>query len=557
MNKTTFISKLHKKTALKYALILFLIAFFLYALYNLNFFYTVQNPSWQNAWDNFKSIFSFASHNKELSANIWLINWNYFLITLKSVTIGTFFGFLLAIVTGYCSATNIHKHKYFPFLVKIILMLLRAFPVIVFILLFKNAFSAELASFIIYFWFTWLWMNRYIADLIESCSTKQYFRDLALGINKLQSFYKNIYQQVKIKFFLNFFLSYESNIRWLTILGLVGINGLGIVFADPKHYQDSFGITLLFIAMFILIIESILYLLNKILLVQKPQFQPTKQTIKCWKYNWKKYVLCLMLIGYFAVMIWGFISLADSKIYSITLKQYFANVFKFDFSSFNWGVMKQYFIILQQAYVSVVLAYILGVMYAYILAEKINKNYSVIASKIVLTFIKVVPTYFWFLVFNPLMDSVAAITVALVVSAFRKMTKQISESINTLPSNIIALYKVKGWSKLKIYRYYVLPYVNKQLLSVFIFQGEDAVRNSISYGTFANLGIYNLVLQYQDKNEYSKIFPVILPAYIFFIILEISFWIYKEKNIFIRNKINKNRTLTKISSHYIRFYSNL
>ncbi|WP_416755647.1 ABC transporter permease subunit [Mycoplasma sp. VS42A] len=557
MNKATFTSTLRKRRVFKSILILFLIAFFLYSLYNLNFFYSVNTPSWHDAWDNFKSIFSFASHNKELSSNIWLINWNYFLITLKSVTIGTFFGFLLALITGYCSATNIHKHKYLPFLVKIVLMLLRAFPVIVFILLFKNAFSAELASFIIYFWFTWLWMNRYIADLIESCSTKQYFRDLALGANKLQSFYKNIYQQVKIKFFLNFFLSYESNIRWLTILGLVGINGLGVVFADPKHYQDSFGITLLFIAIFILIIEAILYLLNKVLLVQKPQLHASKQTIKSWSYNWKKYVLSLMLICYFVIMIWGLISLADSKVYTITLKQYFSSVFAFDFSSFNWGLMGQYFIILQQAYISITLAYFLAIMYAYILAERINKNYSVIASKILLTFIKVIPTYFWFLVFNPLMDSVTAITIALVVSAFRKMVKQIAESINTLPSNVIALYKVKGWSKFKIYRYYVLPYVNKQLLSVFIFQGEDAVRNSISYGTFANLGIYNLVLQYQDKSEYNKIFPVILPAYIFFIILEISFWIYKEKNIFLRNKSNKNRDLTKISTRYAKFYSSL
>ncbi|MFV8477364.1 ABC transporter permease subunit [Mycoplasma sp. Z355B] len=557
MNKVTFTSKLRKRRVFKSILILFLIAFFFYSLYSLNFFYSVNIPSWHDAWDNLKSIFSFASHNKELSSNIWLINWNYFLVTLKSVTIGTFFGFLLALITGYCSATNIHRYKYFPFLVKIILMLLRAFPVIVFILLFKNAFSAELASFIIYFWFTWLWMNRYIADLIESCSTKQYFRDLALGANKLQSFYKNIFQQVKIKFFLNFFLSYESNIRWLTILGLVGINGLGVVFADPKHYQDSFGITLLFIAIFILIIEGILYLLNKVLLVQKPQLHASKQAIKSWSYNWKKYVLSLMLVCYFVILIWGLISLADSKVYTITLKQYFTSVFAFDFSSFNWGLMGQYFIILQQAYISITLAYFLAIMYAYILAERINKNYSVIASKIVLAFIKVVPTYFWFLVFNPLMDSVTAITIALVVSAFRKMVKQIAESINTLPSNVIALYKVKGWSKFKIYRYYVLPYVNKQLLSVFIFQSEDAVRNSISYGTFANLGIYNLVLQYQDKSEYNKIFPVILPAYIFFIILEISFWIYKEKNIFLHNKSNRNTNLTKISTRYAKFYSSL
>ncbi|MFV8401189.1 ABC transporter permease subunit [Mycoplasma sp. 005V] len=557
MNKASFVKKLYQRKITKYILLLFLIVFFIYSLYNLNFFYTVNNPNWVGAWENFKSIFGFASHNKELSGNIWLINWNYFLITLKSVTIGTFFGFLLAMITGYFSATNIHKHKYFPFLVKIILMLLRAFPVIVFILLFKNAFSAELASFVLYFWFTWLWMNRYISDLIESCSTKHYFRDLSLGVNRLQSFYKNIYQQVKIKFFLNFFLSYESNIRWLTILGLVGINGLGVVFSDPKHYQDSFGITLLFIALFILVIEAILYLLNKVLLVSKAQVNASIKQIKSWSYNWKKYVLSLMLIGYFAVLIWGLISLSNSQIYSITLKQYFSNIFKFDFSSFNWGVMGQYLLIIQQAYISIVLAYILGIMYAYILAEKINHNYSVIASKIFLTFIKVVPTYFWFLVLNPLMDSLTAITIALIVSAFRKLAKQIAESINTLPSHIITLYKQKGWSKLKIYHYYVLPYVNKQLLSVFIFQGEDAVRNSISYGTFANIGIYNLILQYQDKSEYSKIFPVILPAYVFFIILEISFWIYKEKNIFIKNKSGKAKGLSKINLLYNKFYSSL
>ncbi|MHA3839506.1 ABC transporter permease subunit [Mycoplasma sp. HF14] len=505
----------------------------------------------------FKSIFSFASHNSELSDNIWLINFNLFLVTLKSVTIGTFFGFLVAMITGYFSATNIHKHKFIPIIVKIVLMLLRAFPVIVFILLFKSAFSAELASFVLYFWFTWLWMNRYISDLIESCSTKTYYQDIALGKSKLKSFYKNIYQQVRIKFFLNFFLSYESNIRWLTILGLVGINGLGEVFSDPKHYQNSFGITLLFIALFILIIEAILYLLNKVLLVQKPQKIVNIKQIKSWKYNWKSYVLGLLVLVYLVILIWGLISLKDSQVYKDTLFDYFNNVFKFDFSAFDTGLFEQYSIILLQAYVSMVFAYIFSVMYAYILAERINKNYSVIVSKVFLTFIKVVPTYFWFMILNPLMESATAITLALVVSSFRKMVKQISESINTLPNYSIQLYKDKGWSKFKIYRRYILPYVNKQLISVFIFQSEDAVRNSISYGTFANLGIYNLVLQYQDKGQYNKIFPVILPAYIFFIILEISFWIYKEKNIFKINIGPKNKSLTKITAKYDEFQKHL
>ncbi|WPB54737.1 hypothetical protein SAM46_01095 [Mycoplasmopsis verecunda] len=485
------------------------------------------------------------------------MNFKYFLITLQSVTLGTFFGFFLAIITGYFSATNIHKHKIFSIILKVILMLLRAFPVIVFILLFKNAFSAQLASFTLYFWFTWLWMNRYISDLIESSDTKVYYRDIYLGKNKIASFYKNIYLQVRIKFFLNFFIAYESNIRWVAILGLVGINGLGIFFSNPRIYKDSFGITLLFIALFILLIEIILFSLNKVLLVQKEIKPANKKDIYSFKYNWKKYVLILMLMCYFAILIWGFISLSNSEIYWTTLNKYFSSIFKFDFSDFNISLLAQYWIIIQQAFLSIVIGYIFAVFYSYVLSEKINKTYNVLAFKSLLTLIKVIPTFFWFLIFNPIMDQTTAITIALIVSAFRKLTKQVTESINTIPLHIIIMYKSKGWNKLKIYRWYILPYVNKQLISVFIFQSEDSIRSAINYGAFANIGIYNTVLKYQENGDYNKIFPIILPAYILFILIEITFWLSKEKNIFKFERQPKIYQLAKISHKYSKFYKKL
>ncbi|WLP85800.1 ABC transporter permease subunit [Mycoplasma seminis] len=530
MNKQIFNSKIKQKRILKYISILLAVSFLFYALYNLKFFYFVASPQWGKSWSNFKSIFAFNSTSNALSENLWLVNWNYFLITLKGVTLGTFSGFLLAIITGYFSASNIHKHKTFSYLIKTIILLLRAFPVIVFILLFKDAFSAMLASFVLYFWFTWLWMNRYIADLIESCSTKKYYQDISLGSGKIKSFYKNIYLNIRIKFFLNFFMSYESNIRWLTILGLVGISGLGVVFGNLRVYKDSLGITLLFIALFILLVELILFALNKVLLVSKAISNPSIKDIKSLKYNWKKYVLWLMTLVYIAIVIWGLISLRSESVYSKTLEDYFSLVFKFDFTNINWNdLMLDYWLILQQGYVALVFGYIFALLYAYVLAERINKNYNVILSKIGLIIFKVIPTFIWFLIFNPLMHSYAAITIALVISCFRKLTKQIAESINTISATKIERFYALGWSKLKVYTWYIIPYINKQLLAVFIFQSEDCLRNSISYGTFANISIYSLINEYQRTLQYNKIFPVILPAYITFILFEVAFWIYKSK----------------------------
>ncbi|QNM93589.1 hypothetical protein H9M94_03220 [Mycoplasma sp. Pen4] len=532
---------LNQKKLFFWITLLLLFIFLIYSLYNLRFFSSVPRPGFKRSWNIIANIWSFNSTNEKLPGiNIWALNAKYFWITLKGATGGTVIGFLFAIVSGYWTATNIHKHKVFSVIAKIIVLLIRAFPAIIIILLFKNTFSTFLAIFFLYFWFTWLWMNRYISDLIEAQDLRLYWRDIAQGKSKILSFYKNVFLKVKNKFLMNFLLAYESNIRWATILGVMGIQGIGFFFGtgEIEIYKNNLGITLFFIGLFVGLIEFLLFIFNKFLLPAPSIKKSNISDIYSFKYNWRLYVkVCLVLI-LLIISIISFIDLFSGwKVNGSVFKEWFKQIFNADFSYLSkTSIAWDYFILFQESFVALSFAVILALLFAFVLSEKLVNNYLSISSKIILIFIKITPVYFWYLIFGPMMYSESAITLALMIGSFRSLSKQFTSSINTIDAKKVNFLYVQGWSKFKIYTNYIIPKIKLSMISVSIFELEDVLRNSITYSAFANLGIYRIIQQAQEKSEYSKIIPVILPAYILFIVFELSFWIYKQKDV-LRSKI--------------------
>ncbi|QCZ36699.1 ABC transporter permease subunit [Mycoplasma nasistruthionis] len=515
-------------------------------MFNLGYFTFPNSIRWKSTTEFIGKIFEFKPTHPQLTQNLWALNLHYFWITVKSVTAGTFIGFLLALITSYIGASQLHRFKLPSYLTRIIISALRAVPIIVFVLFFKDSFENYLASFVLYFWFTWLWMNRYLVDIIESSDFRFYYTDIKLGRSKFLSFYKNIFKSKKNKFLMNFLQAYESNIRWVTILGLVGITGLGFFFENYKNYVQSLGITLFFIALFVFLIELLLFLFNKVLLVWPKINNQNVNSIYSFKYNWRKYLTRLILIIYLVILVLSFLDLFGQKVYVVTLSSYFKSFLNFDFSVLNSkSVWLDYWTIIQQSYVAFSFSILIAILYSSILAEKVTRGYISLISKLLLSVIKIIPVFFWYLIFNPLSLSLVAINIALWISGFRALTKQIAESINALSLSQIQLLKARGYNKFQLYIYFILPSIKHQLVASFFFEYEHLFRNVITYGTFSGIGIYRLLQKYQQEGDYNKIFPLVFPAFIFIILLEISLIIYRNKDKVIRLK---QQLLTQIYS---------
>ncbi|WAM10194.1 hypothetical protein ONA24_02860 [Mycoplasmopsis cynos] len=73
------------------------------------------------------------------------------------------------------------------------------------------------------------------------------------------------------------------------------------------------------------------------------------------------------------------------------------------------------------------------------------------------------------------------------------------------------------------------------MMGLILFEFENTFRNGISYGIFATIVLSKKLSEYQVQNTYDRIFPLILPAFLFFILLELTFFVInistiKQKN---------------------------
>ncbi|MCU9936507.1 hypothetical protein NWP96_05360 [Mycoplasmopsis cynos] len=75
------------------------------------------------------------------------------------------------------------------------------------------------------------------------------------------------------------------------------------------------------------------------------------------------------------------------------------------------------------------------------------------------------------------------------------------------------------------------------MMGLILFEFENTFRNGISYGIFATIVLSKKLSEYQVQNTYDRIFPLILPAFLFFILLELTFFVIKYFN----NKAKKHK----------------
>ncbi|UUM19806.1 hypothetical protein NPA11_03520 [Mycoplasma sp. 1578d] len=285
-----------------------------------------------------------------------------------------------------------------------------------------------------------------------------------MGNSKFNSFFREIYPRINNKIIGLLLYSFESNIRWASLLSNFGLVGIGILtdYATKNGGSniDQLGIPLLILISFILFLELIDFLFKNYVLKHVPFKKLSKNKItKFFQINWQKLLKSTLLIFLIIYSIYVFSSLSysvfkNNSFYNFVnnfFKPYFG-VFSNDASSNNQPLIKQAFQIWKHTIFSLVFLFILVIITLTFLIEKQNKKTTIIFAKLWLIILRTFPSIIVFFVFSPIFNS--KVTLILVILAFHNsgsILKQLSDSVNKIDHSKFKNLKLIGWSKFKIY----------------------------------------------------------------------------------------------------------
>lgn len=194
----------------------------------------------------------FSTHRQEIFGE--------FLESILLASIATFFGILLALFVGIAAARTSNLGWISYFIARLFLVVKRSIPTIIFAIIFVVMFGpgpmAGLAALI-------LGVGgigaKFIADSLEELPHKSLLALQSLGLSKLQYIFSGLLRVNLSTLIGNFAYMFELNIRYSTVLGLVGAGGLGTLISGSIRSND-FGtaVAILYLVAGFLIIFDIL-----------------------------------------------------------------------------------------------------------------------------------------------------------------------------------------------------------------------------------------------------------------------------------------------------------
>jgi len=218
------------------------------------------------------SSFSFATV-RLVFAGLFHPDWSYFyngsgedllsllLLTIAIAFLGTGIGTVLAVPLSLLSAQNLWKsHRYIPRIFKFVCNVLRAFPELVYAIIFVKMVGPGLFAGVLAIGVHQIGMlGKLFTEEIESMDEAPVESMEAVGANFWQSlWYARVPQLMPtfISFALNHF---EIGVRSAATLGLVGAGGIGapMIFAIQARNWGRVGIILFGIIITIFIIDSL------------------------------------------------------------------------------------------------------------------------------------------------------------------------------------------------------------------------------------------------------------------------------------------------------------
>ncbi|WP_084276662.1 ABC transporter permease subunit [Mycoplasmopsis opalescens] len=475
--------------------------------------------------ENLRKFFTFSNKSTHTTQGDGFTNLFYdsikaLWLTIKLGLVGTFFGFILALLTSILSFSVI-TNKYSAFIVKITMLILRSIPELVLIGIITKTIRNQLSLLLVYTWFTWLWLHKYYIELLENMDLNPFYTSINQGNSKFSAFNKEIWARSKHRIFALFIFSFESNMRWASILGALSLPGIGVlVDSAGKNIAliEQLGIPLLVLMGFVSLLEISNILLKKFVFEAKTieidlNEKNKSQTIaKLTKHiNWRKVFYVVMLVFFFTITVITFATSKFSFFETTETKNLLKALVNADFSQFSIISKSESlnpFLMLWQStkftIVSLTIAVILTILSIRIQALNLNKTWYAFLNRIINAFIRLIPSIVLFYLFTFILDS--SLSLLIIVIGIHQMTslsKQLTDAIDNLDKSIIENMRMQGYSNNQIFYKYVLPSIKFDFISLAILYFELIFRASITYSIFAEgkldigKGIWTNL---QDKN---------------------------------------------------------
>ncbi|CAL58969.1 ABC transport system permease protein p69 [Mycoplasmopsis agalactiae] len=480
--------------------------------------------------EKLKRLFSFGNKYTERTGrfdgkyeNLLLETMKVLWVTIKLALTGTFIGFVLALVTAYFSFAT-PTNKYSAFLVFVIMLILRSIPELVFIQIFILSIQNELSLLLVYIWFTWLWLHKYYEELLVSVDLEAYKISLMQGNSKTKAFFKEIYPRVKNRIIALFIFSFESNMRWASILGALTLPGIGKLIYYASHnitFFNELGIPLLVLMVFVLLLEVLNYVFKRFLFEARTKvILPTKNEDKISYYkrlskkiNIRRVIIVLIFMLFAVVSITTFAT-TRIKIHNLDVtKKFFEQIFNPDFSHFsfkstdvNHNPLLLIWNSLQFSFASLFICIVLTLIAIRLQSLNLNRLYVAATARSLNVLVRLVPTTVLFYTFFNIFPS--PITLLMLVVGIHQMcskSKQLTEVVDNLDIEAINNMRMQGYTNNQIFLKYVLPAIKVDFISMTIFYFELIFRNSITYYVLASqeLHIGRNISRYLDTRLYQ------------------------------------------------------
>ena len=524
MNKKMHDMKINNyKIKSKLLIVFFVFSFFIFVYFLASFNWNTNSFASSKINSNISKLFSFNNYDKNYPSSSILNNSiKYMFVTIRIVSLGTLIGFILGILTSVISTKEIFRK--ISYLIKAIIIFLRAFPVIIFIYATQEGFEKELAATLILSWFTWLWSSKYLTDMFETANKFSYKMSIKKGQVPLIAFNKEIIGRSNDKIFSLFLYSFESNLRWSTLLGSLGIIGIGEFINSniPLHYENI-GYPLLVLLIVVLFFEMVIWLFNKYIMSDKT----TNFTKKYHLFNYRKMIKIITAIFFVVIAIysisqleWNFSRISGFNNY---IEQLFnPNISSWSSSSANENPWFMLFDIFKQCYVIVFITTIFSVIVAAFSSQKIVNSYLALLVKFLISIIRVIPIFLIFRILNAYFISPISLSIiAVSLHSITILSQQFVRSINNIQIRKINQLEKQGYSFIWRVRYYILPSISKEAAANIAFLFVNVTRTVLILGIMGTSILGSKIDALNSKLYLQELFGYVWPLTIYLLIWEI------------------------------------
>ena len=409
------------------------------------------------------------------------------LIAISSTTLAS----IVALIFAIFSSNLGNESNLLSIIIRIISSIFRNLPLPAHVILFlfsfgQNEFTGWFALFIVSLGA----LSRIFRELIETTSATSFLALRCIGASYMSAIINGVMPNIEGKFISWLLYSLATNIRDVTLVGILTGSGLGFLFTlfFRSFRYDAASLVLIFLIFTVLAFDLFARKVKNIM-------EKSEVLEKDLKFR-RIFSKCIFLF-FFSISLFYLFELGSSHLnFSAMFTSLFKNILAM---FFNWksATHLPYSSIVASCIISLSLAFLSTILSSTIafLLSILNIKYffaSSIPSIIIdflSSFIRSVPTIIWTLMFSVCFGVGATSTIiGISIHSIAYLVYAFSMSFNSVDKNILDSLSACGASKLHIFFNALLPCCIKSLISWIFFRFEINFMNAVALGSAAGAG---------------------------------------------------------------------